>query len=145
METKCQNCYAAFIFPNFLRIQDSLVAIAMGYRLISGVQFWVRAGDFFSTPQIPDLLCSQCTLLSWWVWEAVSSRVKRQGMKLTTRLSSTAEVKNGEAIPPLPYSSSWPDDYSMKHKENFTFSIYPIYLQIKQCCTQNPCKGIHSE
>jgi hypothetical protein len=59
--------------------------------------------------------------LSWWLPEALSSKVKQQRMKLTTHLSSTAEVKNGGAIPPLPHSYSWQDGYSIKHKENFTF------------------------
>jgi hypothetical protein len=37
-----------------------------------------------------------------------STTVNRgEGMKLTTRPPSSAEVKNGGAIPPLPHMSSW--------------------------------------
>jgi hypothetical protein len=42
-----------------------------------------------------------------WVSGAVSPEVKRPGLEADHSPPSSAEVKNGEAIPPLSYMSSW--------------------------------------
>jgi hypothetical protein len=42
-----------------------------------------------------------------WVSGAVSSGVKRQGREAEHSPSSSAEAKNGGAIPSLPHTSSW--------------------------------------
>jgi hypothetical protein len=49
-----------------------------------------------------------------WVPEALSLGVKRLGRESDNSPPSSAEVKNGGAIPPLPNMSSW-------HRDNFTF------------------------
>jgi hypothetical protein len=42
---------------------------------------------------------------------------------------SSAEVKKGGAIPPLPHMSSWHNAYLIKHRDNFT-----SYNNILKCC-----------
>jgi hypothetical protein len=42
-----------------------------------------------------------------WVPGALSPGVKRLGREVDHSPPSSAEVKNGEAIPPLPHESSW--------------------------------------
>jgi hypothetical protein len=54
-----------------------------------------------------------------------SPGVKRPGREADYSLPSTAEIKNGGAVPPLSHASSWLDAYLIKHKDNFAF----FYLQ----------------
>jgi hypothetical protein len=37
---------------------------------------------------------------------------------------SSAEVKNGGALPPLPHMSSWHSTYLIKHRDQFTHYLY---------------------
>jgi hypothetical protein len=41
---------------------------------------------------------------------------------------SSAEVKDGGAVPPLPDTSPWPGAYSFKQKDNFTFTCEHVLL-----------------
>jgi hypothetical protein len=43
----------------------------------------------------------------YWVPDALSPRVKRPGREADHSLPSSAEVKDGGAIPPLLHKSSW--------------------------------------
>jgi hypothetical protein len=44
---------------------------------------------------------------------------------------SSADVKNGGAMPALPHMSSWRGHQSIKHPDNFTFTFsYGIYIFI---------------
>jgi hypothetical protein len=52
---------------------------------------------------------------------ALSPGVKRSGHEADNSPPSSAEVKNGGAIPSLPHTSSWHSAYSVKHRHNFTF------------------------
>jgi hypothetical protein len=51
---------------------------------------------------------------------ALSAEVKRPGREADHSLPSSAEVKKGGAIPPLPNMSSWLSAYLIKHRDNFT-------------------------
>jgi hypothetical protein len=56
-----------------------------------------------------------------WIPGSVSVWVKRPGMKLAEHSPlSGAEVKNGGAIPTLPYIFSWFGACLIKHRNNFT-------------------------
>jgi hypothetical protein len=86
--------------------RDSSVGIVTGLDgrgLILG-----RVKRFFSTPQDPDRLRSPDSLSIQWVHVAPSPGLKRQGRKTDHSPSSSTEVKNGEAIPLLYSTSSWP-------------------------------------
>jgi hypothetical protein len=60
---------------------------------------------FFSTAFRPALRFTQPPIQ--WVQEAISPCVKRQGREADHSPPSSVEVKNGGAIPPLPYVPSW--------------------------------------
>jgi hypothetical protein len=63
-----------------------------------------RGTRFFSSPHHPDRLWSPPSLLTN---GSVSLGVRRPGREADRSLLSSAEVKNGGAIPPLPHTSSW--------------------------------------
>jgi hypothetical protein len=86
---------------------DSDVGIAMGYRLDDPGSI-PNSARFFFSPQRPDQLWGPPSLLSnGYRGGEISSGVKRQGHEANHSPRSTAEVKNGGAIPPLPHISSW--------------------------------------
>jgi hypothetical protein len=58
----------------------------------------------FSTTSITALVLSQAPIQ--WVPGALSPKAKRQGREADHSSSSSAEVKNGGAMPPLPHNSS---------------------------------------
>jgi hypothetical protein len=58
----------------------------------------------------------------------LSPGVKRMGREADHSPPPSVEVKNGQAIPPLPYMSSWHSDYLIKNRENFAFFHF-------FCCT----------
>jgi hypothetical protein len=49
------------------------------------------------------------------------------GRKVDHLPSSNAEVKNSEAIPPLPNTSSWRDAYLIRYKDNFNLLITSLF------------------
>jgi hypothetical protein len=55
--------------------------------------------------------------------------VKRQGREAVHSPPSSAEVKNGGAVPPLPRMPSWYSAKLNKHGDNFTFIMW-IYTSI---------------
>jgi hypothetical protein len=66
-----------------------------------------------------------------WVLEALSPGVKRLGREADHSPPSSAEVKNGIAIPPLPHASSWHTAKLIKHRDNFTLPfimLFPLAL-----------------
>jgi hypothetical protein len=56
-----------------------------------------------------------------WVQSDLSVKVKRPGREADHSPSSSAELKNGGAIPPLPYKSSWHSTSLIKYRDKFTF------------------------
>jgi hypothetical protein len=54
-----------------------------------------------------------------WVLGAISPRVKRLRREADHSPPSSAEVKKGGAIPPLPHMSSWHSDSLINHRDNF--------------------------
>jgi hypothetical protein len=60
--------------------------------------------------------------------ETPSPGVKRQWREADHSLSSSAEVRNGGAKPPLPHMSSWHGAYLIKHRDNFT--IYTTIIKL---------------
>jgi hypothetical protein len=73
---------------------------------------------FFSSPQHPYQLLGP----------PLSEYVKQPGREADRSASSSAEVKNGGAIPPHPHTSSWHGALLIKHRNNFaiTFYVLPI-------------------
>jgi hypothetical protein len=59
----------------------------------------------FSTASRPALGPTQPPIQ--WVPGVLSPGVKRQGREADHSPQTSAEVKNGEAIPPLPHTSTW--------------------------------------
>jgi hypothetical protein len=76
--------------------RDGSVSIVIGYRLHGRGSFLDRRKDNF-------LFCS-VQLPIQYVSEALFQRVKRPGRESDHLSPSSAEVKNGEAIPPLPHT-----------------------------------------
>jgi hypothetical protein len=56
-----------------------------------------------------------------WIPGATSPGLKRQGREADNSSPSSAKVKNSEAIPPLPHTSSWFGALFIKLSNNFTF------------------------
>jgi hypothetical protein len=54
---------------------------------------------------------------------APSSRVERSRREADHSPPSSAKVKIGEAVPPLPDASSWSGTSLIKHRNNFTFTL----------------------
>jgi hypothetical protein len=82
--------------------RDSSVSIAMGYSLDDLGSIPGRSKRFFSMPQCPDRLWNQLSLLSNG-YRGHFPRDKVDGASSKSLTSTSAEVKNGRAIPPLAY------------------------------------------
>jgi hypothetical protein len=78
-----------------------------GYRLDDRGSIPVRGKRYFSTPQRPDRALGPTQPLIQRVPGALSPGVKRLRREADHSPPSSAEVKNGGAIPPLPYMSLW--------------------------------------
>jgi hypothetical protein len=50
--------------------------------------------------------------------------VKRPGREADRSPPSSAEVKNGGSMPPLPHTPSWRGVLLIKHRDNFTCPFY---------------------
>jgi hypothetical protein len=72
---------------------------------MAGIQFSEWARDFFSAVFRPTLEPTQPPMQ--WVLGALSLGVKQLGHDADHSPPSSAKVKNGQAIPPLPCISSW--------------------------------------
>jgi hypothetical protein len=79
------------------------------------------------------------------VW-ALSPGVKWRGREVDHSPQSSSEVKNGEAIPPLPDVSSWCGAQLIKHRGIFTFMLAVMTAKSKHagqnvichmCCYTN--------
>jgi hypothetical protein len=84
--------------------RDSSVGIATGYWL-DGTGSIPGMARLFSTHSRPALGPTQPPIE--WIPGAISPGVKRPGSEADHSSPSSAEVKNGGAIPPLPHMSSW--------------------------------------
>jgi hypothetical protein len=105
-----------------IRNLDSSVGIATGYGLDGPASIPGRGKIFlFSTTCRPALGPTQPPIQ--WAPGTLYPRIKRPGRKADHSPPSSAEVKNGGAIPPLPHMSSWHSVWLIKHRDNFTFYI----------------------
>jgi hypothetical protein len=80
----------------------------MGTDWTAGGRYPAEEREFpllYSTASRPALGPSQSRIQ--WLPGALSSGVKRQGREADHSPPSSAEVKNGRAIPPLSHMSSW--------------------------------------
>jgi hypothetical protein len=94
----------------------------MGWRV--GVQFLAKA-RFFSSPQSPDQLLAPTQPPIQWVLGALSPEIKWPGWEPDHSPPSSAKVKNGGTISPLPMSS-WHRASLIKYRDNFTFFFYLV-------------------
>jgi hypothetical protein len=84
--------------------RDSSVDIAMGYGLKGRCSIPGRGKIFlFSTLSRPALVSTQPAIQR--LQGVLSLRVQRPGREADHSPLSSAEVKNGEAIPPIPHSA----------------------------------------
>jgi hypothetical protein len=85
--------------------RNSSVGIATGYG-VDSLGSIPGSARVFSSPRCPDQLSGPTSLLSNG-YQGLSPGVKRQGHEADHSPPCSAEVKGGEAIPPLPHMSSW--------------------------------------
>jgi hypothetical protein len=94
------------IIPSYIiiiiKIQDSSVGITMGYELDIWISIPGRSKRFFSTPQLPRPALGPIKPHNKWVSGAISPGVRWPGREDDHSSPSSAEVKNGGAIPTLP-------------------------------------------
>jgi hypothetical protein len=64
-----------------------------------------------------------------WVLTALSPWVKQPGHEADHSPSSGVKIKNGGAMPPLPYTSSWHGASLIKHGDNFTLPYLVCYYK----------------
>jgi hypothetical protein len=90
--------------------------------------FFLRAwfdswkNEVFSSPQQPDQLWANPASYTMDTG-SISLGVKRQGRETDRSTPSSAEVKNGGAIPLLPHTSSWRVAQLFKHRDSFAFHL----------------------
>jgi hypothetical protein len=89
----------------YIRNRDSSADIGAGYRLDGRGSIPGSGKNFFSSPQRPDRLWGPPSLLSSAYRGALSPVVPRLEREAGHSLPSSAEVKTGGAILPLPYTS----------------------------------------
>jgi hypothetical protein len=87
------------------RGRGSSVGIATGHWLDDRGSISSRGKKFVSTPQRADRFSGPPSLLSNRFRKAFTPRVKRPGHEDDHSTPSSAEVKDGRAIPPLPHTS----------------------------------------
>jgi hypothetical protein len=103
------------------------VGIAMGYGLDYPGSVPGSSKTFlFSTACRPPRRPRRSPI--YWVPGALYPEVKRQGREADHLPPSSAEVKNGGAIPPLLHMSSWHSAQLIKHTDNFTSFTYSLAL-----------------
>jgi hypothetical protein len=108
-------------FTPFNTYTYSPVGIATSYGL-DGPGSIPGSVRFFSSPQRPDRLWGPPSLLSNG-YRGSFPGVKRQRREADQSPPSSAEVKKGGAIHPLPHMSSWHSTYLIKHRDSFTFNF----------------------
>jgi hypothetical protein len=105
-----------------LRSRDSSVGVVTAWAA------WVRfpaGAKFFSAPQRPDRLWGASILLSNGYRGEISPEVKRPGREADHLLPSTAEVKDGGAIPPFPHVLM--AQFLIKYTDSFTFFFHFLH------------------
>jgi hypothetical protein len=66
-----------------------------------------------------------------WVTGAISPEVERPGCEADHSPPSSVEIKNGEALPPLPHMSSWHSAQLIKGQDKFTHTfIFTSYAEV---------------
>jgi hypothetical protein len=109
---------------------DGSVSVATGYRL-NGQGSIPGRGKIF-------ILCIASTVAVehtqppiQWVFGAISPGVKQPGHEADHSPLSSAEVKNGQAIPVFPHMTSWHSTELIKHRGDFTFTFYYIISPVQ--------------
>jgi hypothetical protein len=87
--------------------RDSSVGIAGCCELDGGGSIPGRGKIFFSYPQCPDWQWGPLNLVSNGLRWLFFNGIERQGIEADHSPPSSAELKNGGAIPPLPHTSPW--------------------------------------
>jgi hypothetical protein len=90
----------AVITQNLIKLSDYVLCLKPGLGLIPGI---IR---FFSSPQCPDQIWGPSSFLRNGCWWRFPPGVKQLGCEADHSPPSSAEVKNGGAIPPTPHMSS---------------------------------------
>jgi hypothetical protein len=104
------------------RSRSSSVGIATGYGLDGRGSNPGKAKIYlFSTASRPALGLTQTPIQ--WVLGAISPGVMWRGHEADHSPPSTAEVKNGGAIPSLLHMSLCHSAYLIKYRDNFTFTL----------------------
>jgi hypothetical protein len=98
---------------------DSLVSVVMGYRLDGWVSLPGTASGFSSLSNIQ--ASSGAHPASYSLGTEDSFLRSKAVRTWSWPPPSSAEVKNGGAVPPFPHISLWLDIYLIKRKDNFTF------------------------
>jgi hypothetical protein len=96
------------------RSRDSSFGIATG---------WTALVRFPAVQDFSLLHSAQTGSGAQWLPGAISQGVNRQGHEADHSPPSSAEVKKGGAIPPLPHMSSWHSTELIKHRNTFTFFL----------------------
>jgi hypothetical protein len=109
--------YTADVLRFFFCYLLSSVGIVTGYRLDDMDSIPAMARFFFSAASRPTL---RPTHPLQWLQRLISLGVKWPGHETDHSPPTTAEEKNGRAIPPLPHMSSWHSAYLIKHRNNCT-------------------------
>jgi hypothetical protein len=104
--------FAPLYFPIQVlnRSRDSSVSIATGYRL--------DGPGLISDSPVSRLALGLTQPPIQWV-----PGVKRPGREADHSPPSSTQIKNGKAIPPLPYMSSWHSAWLIKHRDSLMISM----------------------
>jgi hypothetical protein len=124
---------------------DSVVSIANGYGLEDrGVGVWILIGSrIFSMSSRQTLGPTQPGIQ----WVPGGRGYSGRGMNLTTHLQLVMTPRQFGSIPPLPHTPWWHSAWLVKHKDNFTFSLY-LHQRVnreKICWTWGSHSGNYEE
>jgi hypothetical protein len=100
------------------------VGVAATYGLGGRVLFSAWQDFLFFAASIPALRLNHPPI-QWVPW-AISPGLKKPGCEADHSPPSSAEVKNGGAIPPLPCMTSWHSAYLIKHRDNCIFLTFLV-------------------
>jgi hypothetical protein len=129
--TRCSNgmfnfsiLFGTYVRPNW---RGSSVGIEMGYSWKPQFDFQRGQKTFlFSTGSRPALGSTQPPI--WRLPGASFRELKWPSCEPDHSSPSSAEVKNGEAMPPLPHTVSWNGPYLINHRYNITYGAHPPFL-----------------
>jgi hypothetical protein len=104
-------------------LQVSSVGIAIGYGLDDRGSILDSSKRFISIPQHSDRRWRPSNLLPNGYQAFFSLGVKRPGLEANHSPPCSAEIKNGDAIPPLPKTCSWRFALLITHRDKFTLTF----------------------